>query len=721
MKKKQIANLIMVFVILVIVVGGILGVGYIRGWFETSTGNTACLTQIQGTVNIERSGVNYPVENETVLRAGDKLTTNPGATAVIRRGEDTVTLGSNVELLITDLDRLQLTVSKGELFVRCKQPLQLCFMLGEVTVQDAVAALSVREGAQTLSVFKGSVGETEAGQATEYVGQTISTGSMTLERLNDFLLAQIRITNQTTALCYTDQDLDDLETKRQQAIQDLLNGQQSHTHNYAVSIVAPNCNTEGYTEYVCQCGDTYRTDETAALEHSWEAWTVVKQATAQEEGLRERKCRQCGALEQKTIEKTSENHVHSYAAEVVVPTCSAAGYTEYICQCGDTYMAEETAMLAHAWGSWIVIETATAQKEGRLKRTCPVCGMSEEKKMDKVTQDHIHSYTAEVTMPTCSTRGYTEYICQCGHTYRAAETATLPHAWGSWTVVKEATTQEEGLLKRVCTSCGAVEQKKIDKIVESHIHSYQTEVVVPTCTAEGYTSYLCSCGHSYTADIVPAKAHSYTSQVIKPTCETQGYTIYKCVCGKTYTDSATQPAGHAWGDWKLVKEATEDVEGLQERICATCAKKEEQTIAAKGDGIVGYVYIEIRCDTILNNMGNLTPGKEEFVPSNGVILPTVQVPFYENETVFEVLNRICKTANIQIEYSWTPLYGSYYIEGINHLYEFDCGVQSGWMYKVNEWFPNYGCSSYYVEDGDAIVWCYTCEGLGRDVGCDWME
>ena len=37
------------------------------------------------------------------------------------------------------------------------------------------------------------------------------------------------------------------------------------------------------------------------------------------------------------------------------------------------------------------------------------------------------------------------------------------------------------------------------------------------------------------------------------------------------------------------------------------------------------------------------------------------------------------------------MYNSYYIEGINHLYEFDVGPESGWMYKVDEWFPNYGC------------------------------
>lgn len=130
--------------------------------------------------------------------------------------------------------------------------------------------------------------------------------------------------------------------------------------------------------------------------------------------------------------------------------------------------------------------------------------------------------------------------------------------------------------------------------------------------------------------------------------------------------------------------------------------------------------IEIRCDTILNNMKDLTPGLDVYVPDSGTILATTSVSFTAGETVFDVLKRICSERNIQIEYSYTPLYGSYYIEGINHLYEFDCGQQSGWMYKVNGWFPNYGCSSYKLEDGDTIVWCYTCKGLGTDVGAPSM-
>ena len=131
--------------------------------------------------------------------------------------------------------------------------------------------------------------------------------------------------------------------------------------------------------------------------------------------------------------------------------------------------------------------------------------------------------------------------------------------------------------------------------------------------------------------------------------------------------------------------------------------------------------IEIRCDTILNNMQDLKPGLDVYVPDSGTILPTTTITFTEGETVFDVLKRICDARGIQIEYSYTPMYGSYYVEGINNLREFDCGQQSGWMYKVNGWFPNYGCSKYILDAGDEIVWCYTCKGLGTDVGApDFM-
>ena len=131
--------------------------------------------------------------------------------------------------------------------------------------------------------------------------------------------------------------------------------------------------------------------------------------------------------------------------------------------------------------------------------------------------------------------------------------------------------------------------------------------------------------------------------------------------------------------------------------------------------------ITIRCDTIFDNADALEAAKAPYVPASGEILPVVTVEFTPGETVFDVLQRVCEASELQLEYSWTPLYDSYYVEGINHLYEFDCGFESGWMYKVDGWFPNYGCSAYELQGGEEIVWYYTCKGLGTDVGAERME
>jgi hypothetical protein len=123
----------------------------------------------------------------------------------------------------------------------------------------------------------------------------------------------------------------------------------------------------------------------------------------------------------------------------------------------------------------------------------------------------------------------------------------------------------------------------------------------------------------------------------------------------------------------------------------------------------------IECSTILNNLDQLDSDKLEMVPSGGVILAKTTVTFYEGESVFDVLQRVCREYGIHMEASWTPIYNSAYVEGIHNLYEFDCGALSGWMYKVNGWYPNYGSSRYQLKDGDVVEWRYTCD-LGNDIG-----
>ncbi len=123
----------------------------------------------------------------------------------------------------------------------------------------------------------------------------------------------------------------------------------------------------------------------------------------------------------------------------------------------------------------------------------------------------------------------------------------------------------------------------------------------------------------------------------------------------------------------------------------------------------------IECSTILNNLADLKPEKLDVLPTDGVILKAVNVEISEGESVFDVLERVCREYGIQLESSWTPGYNSAYIEGIGNIYEKDCGDLSGWTYSVNGWQPNYGCSRYALHDGDVVQWRYTCN-LGADVG-----
>ncbi len=109
--------------------------------------------------------------------------------------------------------------------------------------------------------------------------------------------------------------------------------------------------------------------------------------------------------------------------------------------------------------------------------------------------------------------------------------------------------------------------------------------------------------------------------------------------------------------------------------------------------------ITIRCDTVLQSLDSLReekplcPARRRDAAGDDGILRRGR---HGVQRAAARLHRI----GAQLEYSWTPLYDSYYIEGIGHLYEFDAGPESGWMYKVNSSFPNYGCSSYVLTGGE---------------------
>lgn len=578
MKKKTVANAIMVAIIALIVVSGVLVAGNTLGWFDRPGSETATLSDVRGIVQMHRDGVVYTVEKDIVLRAGDTLSCEKGAAATIFVNGSELTMGEGARLTIADpgADTFCADMTAGELFANCASSATVRFGGKTVQMQAAVAHISVRTGTQSISVFSGSIAGANAGQKLEYLNGEESISALQIEALNDFTVACLRLANRTQSLYFTNAQLDTLVAKRNEALEDIINSQLP---------VLPDTS--------------------------------------------------------ETTQPPEPAHTHEYRVAVISATCSTGGYTEYTCACGDRYVDSETAAKGHTWSDW-------------------------------VTQ-------------------------------------------------KEPTASAEGAQKRTCSSCAAFEEQAIAKLPAGHTHSYTEKTVSATCTAGGYVLHTCACGVSFQDQETAALGHSYTDKVTQPTCTADGYTLHTCACGNSYTDTVVKAKGHGWGDWEVTKKPTTSQTGLQKHTCSICAISEEQTLPTLTITAAGYVYITIRCDTILNNWDELNPAKAEFVPADGVILPRVKVAFAEGETVFDVLVRVCAAANIQLEYSWEPLYDAYYIEGIHNLYHFDCSSESGWMYKINEWFPNYGVSAYTVSDGDVIEFLYTCHGYGTDVGAPEWE
>jgi len=148
----------------------------------------------------------------------------------------------------------------------------------------------------------------------------------------------------------------------------------------------------------------------------------------------------------------------------------------------------------------------------------------------------------------------------------------------------------------------------------------------------------------------------------------------------------------------------------KKEVSAAPAQENTQKTQDRETEALPCCILSVRCDTALGNAGE----KNAVLPQDGIIYAGQNVTFTLGESVFDVLQGEMKNNNIPIEFTTSPIYQSVYIEGINNLYERDCGNLSGWVYKVNGEAPGYDCSNYVLKAGDIVEWFYSCD-LGRDV------
>lgn len=175
------------------------------------------------------------------------------------------------------------------------------------------------------------------------------------------------------------------------------------------------------------------------------------------------------------------------------------------------------------------------------------------------------------------------------------------------------------------------------------------------------------------------------------------------------TEERTSEAAHTEASDTAVASTASETAATAESEATEATSVTETETATENPQVTYNCTIQISCASILNHMDTLKPEKAGLVPADGVLLSARTVSFTEGESVYDVLRRVCKESGVPLDAVYTPAYGTAYIKGISNIYEFDCGSLSGWKYCVNGVYPSCGCSAYTLQDGDVIVWNYSCD------------
>ena len=132
----------------------------------------------------------------------------------------------------------------------------------------------------------------------------------------------------------------------------------------------------------------------------------------------------------------------------------------------DKYDQREYCVTVEGGGSKKVIYTTDTSVSVTIKRRELHCDVTVDARNTKYAsyssssyasfrcvEAHEHSYTAVVTAPTCTEKGYTTHTCSCGDSYVDTYTDALGHDWDSGTVTKQPTATETGVRTYTCTRC----------------------------------------------------------------------------------------------------------------------------------------------------------------------------------------------------------------------------------------------------------------------------
>jgi len=229
-----------------------------------------------------------------------------------------------------------------------------------------------------------------------------------------------------------------------------------------------------------------------------------------------------------------EMHTCTYSAstEVIDPTCTEAGYTNYICSCGEIYTVEnaDAPALGHTEEELPAVAPTCTETGLTAGTKCSVCG--EILVAQEVVSELGHTEEEiPAVAPTCTETGLTAGTkCSvCGETLVAQEVVpALGHTEEEIPAV-EATCTEAGLTAgKKCTVCGETTVPQEDVLALDH----------------DYGAWVSNGDNTHTKTCVRCNADSITEACAGGAATCEGKAVCEA-CASEYGDVL----GHNYGAW----------------------------------------------------------------------------------------------------------------------------------------------------------------------------
>lgn len=208
---------------------------------------------------------------------------------------------------------------------------------------------------------------------------------------------------------------------------------------------------------------------------------------------------------------------------------------------------------------------------------------------EQTKQDNSYSFTVNVVDATCTSKGYTEHICNENKfkSYKDNIVPPLGHDYVKKTI--EPTCLNAGAIEHSCSRCGHSYSDSIPAIG----HKFQiTEQVEASCEVEGYITYQCEHCNEIKKETFPALTHKFEDTVTdEGDCTHQKVIESKCsVCGKVELKHI-EPLGHSFEIEEIP--ATCEKEGIKQQTCTKCGFAEIlDRFSAKGHSFVETIDFE---------------------------------------------------------------------------------------------------------------------------------